>query len=144
MKRKRSKIPKPKEKTVHVSGKRKRAIARATLKEGKGVIKINSQPINVYGNEFIRMRLKEPLMLAGDYSKKISINVNVHGGGFQSQAEAVRLTIARGMVEFFNDDNLRKKFLAYDRHLLIADDRQTEPHKPCRSSARRGKQTSKR
>ncbi len=140
----RTKQPKPKEKIVHVSGKRKRAIARATLKKGAGIIKINSIPLDIYGNEFIRMRLNEPLMLAGDLASQVNIKVNVCGGGFQSQAEAARLAIAKGLVEFFKDAELKKKYLAYDRHLLIADDRQTEPQKPCRSSARRGKQTSKR
>lgn len=138
------KVKEVKPKVIHVSGKRKRAIARTVVKEGKGLIKINSIPLNVYGNEFIRMRLNEPLMIAGDYVKQVDINARVKGGGFQSQVEAVRLTIAKGLVEFFKNAELKKKFLAYDRHLLIADDRQTEPQKPCRSSARRGKQTSKR
>ena len=138
------KVKKVKPIVVHVSGKRKRAIARTTIKKGSGLVKINSIPLSIYGNEFIRMRLNEPLVLSGDYASKVNINVNVKGGGFQSQAEAARLTIAKGLVEFFKDEELRKKYLSYDRHLLIADDRQTEPHKPCRSSARRKKQTSKR
>ncbi len=129
---------------VHISGKRKRAIARATIRAGDGKVRINSVPLDIYSNIFIRLRINEPLIIAGDYSKKVSISVNVIGGGVQSQAEAARLAIARGLVAFFNDPELKKKFVAYDRNLLIADDRQTEPHKPCKSSARRGRQTSKR
>ena len=129
---------------VHVSGKRKKAIARATIKPGEGVVKINSVPLSVYGNECLRMRVQEPLLIAGELIKKVNINVRVTGGGYQSQNEAIRLSIAKGLVEYFNNDSLKRKYLVYDKHLLIADDRQTEPQKPCRSSARRGKQTSKR
>lgn len=129
---------------VHVSGTRKKAVSRATIKPGSGVVRINSQLLNVYATELTRMKIKEPLVLAGDLSDNYDYSVKVEGGGTTSQAEAVRLSIARGLVKITGDEDLRKKFLAYDRHLLVADSRQTEPQKPCRSSARRGKQTSKR
>lgn len=129
---------------VHVSGTRKKAIARATIKPGSGVIRVNSRLLSVYGTDLIRMKINEPLILSGDLYKNYDFNIKVMGGGQVSQAEAVRLTIAKGLVELTGDEELRKKFLAYDRHLLIADSRQTEPQKPCRSSARKSKQTSKR
>ena len=47
---------------VHVSGKRKRAVARATLKPGKGIVKINHVPLEIFGNELSRLRVKEPIM----------------------------------------------------------------------------------
>ena len=131
-------------KLVHVSGFRKKAIARATIKDGAGVVRINSKDLKTYGTELIRMRIMEPLILAGGVANDYNYNIKVMGSGAMSQGEAARLTIAKGLVQLTGDDDLRKKYLAYDRHLLVADSRQTEPHKPCRSSARRSKQTSKR
>jgi len=131
-------------KIVHVSGTRKKAIARTTIKGGSGIVRVNSRDLKTYGTELIRMRIMEPLILAGDVANNYNYSIKVMGGGVMSQGEAARLTIAKGLVQVTGDEDLRKKFLAYDRHLLVADSRQTEPHKPCRSSARRGKQTSKR
>ena len=132
------------EKIVHVSGKRKMSIARATIKKGKGIVRINKKLIDVISPELAREKIKEPLLLAGDISKKVNISVDVRGGGVMSQAEAVRNAIARALVEYTGSKDLKNTFIQYDRHLLIADVRRTEPQKPCRSAARRGKQTSKR
>ncbi len=115
-------------KTVHTSGKRKRAIARATAKPGKGIIRINSRPLGLLRPEIARMRIEEPLLLAEPVSKKVNISVEVVGGGWSGQAEAARLAIARALVEFAGDE-LKQKLLDYDRHLLIADTRRKEPRK---------------
>ena len=131
-------------KLVHTSGKRKRAVARATLKEGKGKIRINSRLLNVYGSKIARMKIMEPLMIAGDVVKKVNIDVNVVGGGWQSQAEATRLAIAKALVEFSGSKQLKKDFLDYDRHLLIADVRRRETRKPNISRARAKRQKSYR
>jgi len=131
-------------KLVHTSGKRKRAIARATLKEGKGRIRINSKLLNVYEPRIARMKIMEPLMIAGDMVKKINIDVNVIGGGWQSQAEATRLAIAKALVEFSGSKQLKKDFLDYDRHLLVADIRVRETRKPNISRARAKRQKSYR
>ncbi|MCD6371358.1 MAG: 30S ribosomal protein S9 [Candidatus Aenigmarchaeota archaeon] len=131
-------------KVVHVSGKRKLSIARATVKEGRGVIRVNKKDLSLISPDLAREKIMEPLMLAGDAVKKVNIEVTVKGGGFMSQAEAVRNAIAKGLVEWTKDKELKKRFLEYDRHLIIADVRRTEPQKPCRSAARAGKQTSKR
>ncbi len=117
-------------KSIHESGKRKRAIARATLNDGSGIIRINNQLLDHLNNKIARMKILEPLMLAGDIAKKIDIDVKVAGGGFQSQAEAARLAIAKGLVEFTKSDKLKSTFLEYDRHLLVADIRKNEPCKP--------------
>jgi len=129
---------------VHVSGFRKKAMARATIKKGSGVIRINSRRLSTYSTELARMKIMEPVILAGEVAKEYNYDIKVEGGGALSQAEAARLTIAKGLVRITGNEDLRKKYLAYDRHLLVADSRQTEPHKPCRSSARKSKQTSKR
>lgn len=131
-------------KYINVSGKRKTAIARGVVKKGSGRIRINSKLLDVYEPEMARMKIMEPILIAGDEASKVDIDINVKGGGIMAQAEAARMVIARGLVEWTGSKELKKKFLQYDRHLLVADVRHTEPHKPCRSSARRGKQTSKR
>ena len=122
-------------KVITVSGKRKRAIARAVLKKGKGIIRINKHLLDLYKPEMCKMKIKEPLMLAGDVAKKVDINIKVKGGGQMSQAEAARLTIGKGLSEF--DPSLKKVFLDYDRHLIVADVRRNEPHKPNDSKPRR-------
>ena len=131
-------------KVVHVSGKRKKAIARATLSEGKGVIRVNSKLLDVHEPEFARMKILEPLVLAGDLAKGLDIGINVRGGGWQSQAEASRSAIAKGLVEWSKSGALKKKFLDYDRHLLVADVRRKEECKPNDSKARAKRQKSYR
>lgn len=130
------------EKVIHISGKRKKAIARATLKMGKGRVRINSRPLDIYQPEMARMKIMEPLLLAENDSKKVDISVNVRGGGQISQAEAARLAIGRALVKL--NGNLKKTFLDYDRNLLVADKRRNEPHKPNDSKPRAARQKSYR
>ena len=129
-------------KPIHFSGKRKRAIARATLKEGKGVIRVNNKLLDVYQPEMCRMKIMEPLLLSGDAANKVNITVRVEGGGQVAQADAIRLAIGRCLVKL--NPNLKKTFLDYDRTLLIADVRRKEPNKPNDSKARAKRQFSKR
>ncbi len=137
-------VKKEKGDMVVTTGKRKRAIARATVKPGSGNIKINSIPLDIFPNEIFRLRVREPLILSGDKWKSFDIEVNVQGGGPMGQADAARQSVAKGLMEFAPD--LREKFIAYDRNLIAYDPRRTEPHKPPRSSQgpRRHKQRSKR
>ena len=132
------------EKFAHVSGKRKKAIARATISQGKGQIRINKILLNNYTPEVARDKIMEPLILAGDQAKKIKIDVNVKGGGWQGQAEAARLAAARAIVAFTNNKSLRQTYLDYDRHLIVADVRRNEPHKPNDSKPRAKRQKSYR
>lgn len=132
-------------KIVHVSGKRKHSIARATVREGKGTVRINRMLLDQYQPEMYRMKIMEPLILAGDeLTGKVDIDVQVNGGGINSGAEAVRLAIARGLVEYAGRGPLREKFLAYDRNMLVADVRRNEPHKPGDSKPRARRQKSYR
>ena len=105
-------------KVVQVSGKRKRAVARARLKEGKGIIRFNALQLDGVSPELARLMIMEPLILAGDLAKSVDIDVRVQGGGWHSQAEAARLVIARGLVQFSGSKALKQKFIEYDRHLL--------------------------
>ena len=131
-------------KVVHTSGKRKKAIARATLREGKGKIWINRIHLDDIYPRMSRMKLREPLLLAGDIAHKVDISVRVKGGGVSGQTEAARLAIARSLVEYSKGEKLRKVFLNYDRHLLVADVRRGEPSKPNVSKPRKKRQKSYR
>ncbi len=125
-------------------GKRRRAVARAVARKGSGKVRLNKIPLEAYEPELAKMIISEPIVLAGDAAKKVDIDVNVKGGGVFGQADAARQAIAKILVQL--DRKLRETFLSYDRNLLIADPRRTEPHKPSRSrqGARRHKQRSKR
>ena len=115
-------------KPINVSGKRKTAIARARLKLGTGKIRINKVPLEIYGTKFAKLKIQEPLILVGDVVKKIDIDINVNGGGSISQIEAVRLVIGKSLAAY--DKSLEKVLGEYDKHLLIADVRRKETHKP--------------
>jgi small subunit ribosomal protein S9 len=136
---------KEEKKAFFTIGKRKRAIARAFIKPGAGTIKINGKPLELYEPEMLRLKLQEPLVIAGNAWKGYDFKVTVTGGGVLGQTEASRQAIARGLVEVLGKD-LKSKYLSYDRSLLVYDPRRTEPHKPPRSSQgpRRYKQRSKR
>ena len=126
-------------KIVTASGKRKRAIARATIRSGNGIVKINNMLLDFYEPKIARLKLREPLIIAEDFINKVNISVNVFGGGMASQADASRLAIAKGLVEFSKSDKLKKQFLDYDRNLLVADVRRKEPAKPNRHGQARAK-----
>lgn len=128
-----------KKKVVHVSGKRKTAVARATLRKGEGEVKINKKPIKVFKPELARLRLKEPLLIADDKADGVDIEVKVEGGGWSSQVEASRLAIAKGLVKFTSSEELEEKYLEYDRNLLVADTRRKERTKPMTHSSARSK-----
>ena len=127
-------------------GKRKKAVARASVREGKGTIRINSVPLELIQPSYKQMRIKEPIIIAGDIANNVDISVNVRGGGAGGQADAARTAIANGLVNWTKSGDLKKMYVKYDRSLLISDARRTEPHKSSRSSAgpRRSKQQSKR
>ncbi len=131
-------------KTFHASGKRKTAIARASLKPGKGRVRINNMLLENITPKIVRLRIKEPLEIAGDISNGIDINVNVSGGGQMGQAEAARLVIAKSILQYSKDKALEEKYLAYDRHLLVSDVRRKESRKPGDSKARAKRQKSYR
>jgi len=132
-------------KTIHVSGKRKQAIARATIRSGKGRVRINNILLDNITPQLSRMKISEPLALAGDRAKEIDIAVRVNGGGVSSQADAVRLAISRAIVEFYSDKKLEKTYLEYDRQMLVADVRRKEVSKPnCHGQARAKRQKSYR
>ena len=131
-------------KVVHTSGKRKTAIARGTVKEGTGRVRINKQPLELYSPELARLKLQEPLDIAGDIVNDVDITVRVRGGGGMGQAEAARMVIAKGLVQYTNDMDLKEKYNHYDRTMLVGDPRRSEPKKYGGPGARARKQKSYR
>jgi len=131
-------------KVVNTSGKRKTAIARASVQKGKGLVRINKKPVELYEPEIARWKIIEPLKIAGKHMESININVNVSGGGFMSQASAARTAIAKGLLEYTGDPSLKIAFLDHDRSLLVSDSRRKEPKKPLGRGARKKRQKSYR
>ncbi len=131
-------------KAVIQSGKRKSSIARAVAKKGKGVVRINSVRLDVYQSEFIRNLIYEPVKMAEKHMNKIDIAVSVEGGGPMSQAEAARTAIAKAIVSYTNDEELKNMFMEYDRTLLVNDTRRKEPKKQLGRGARKKRQKSYR
>jgi len=131
-------------KIVNTSGKRKTAIAKATVVKGVGKVRINKTPVEIYEPEIARLKIMEPLQLADKYFDKVDIDVSVQGGGYMSQANAVRTAIARGLVEFTGDAGLKVQYLDYDRNLLVNDSRIKETKKPLGRGARKKRQKSYR
>ncbi len=129
---------------VLTTGKRKTAIARAVVKSGKGRITVNRFPLEIYGNEFVRAKISEPILLIGDRKSDMDILVQVRGGGFMGQAEAVRTAIARGIAEWTRSIEVKRLLIGYDRSMLAGDFRRSEPKKFGGPGARRRKQKSYR
>lgn len=115
---------------TNTSGKKKTAVARATVRGGEGRVRINSQPAELVEPEVARLKMLEPFRIAGDDLRDgIDVDVRVDGGGVSGQADAVRTAIARGIVQHTNDAELRDAYMEFDRSLLVNDVRQSEPKK---------------
>ncbi|MFW9962104.1 MAG: 30S ribosomal protein S9 [Candidatus Sifarchaeia archaeon] len=118
------------------TGKRKTSLAKATIRDGTGRIRINGQPLEIQQPELARMRIMEPLILFGEGWKRYDIRVRSKGGGFMSQADAVRMAIATGLFRMSQDFEARSKMIEHDRTMLVGDPRRTEPKKFGGPSAR--------
>ena len=133
-----------KKKGITSKAKKKEARANAVIKKGTGIVRINKKKLSTIEPEHIQEFIKEPLELAGDIANTVDISVVVKGGGVVSQAVASRASIAKVIIKLKHDEKLKKKFLAYDRMLLVDDARRVEPKKQLGPKARAKKQTSKR
>ncbi|MFH1650016.1 MAG: 30S ribosomal protein S9 [Candidatus Woesearchaeota archaeon] len=127
---------------IHTSGKRKSAVARATLSKGTGKVSINGQMLEFLKPEVAKLKIQEPLILAGQVAQRVDISVKINGGGMMGQADAARLAIAKALAE--HDEKLKSVFLDYDRQLLVADIRRHEANKPNKSAPRDKRQKSYR
>jgi small subunit ribosomal protein S9 len=133
-----------KNRVVVSSGKRKTAVARAVVRLGRGRIWINNVPVELHEPFLARDKILEPVILARDSAGKVDIRVQVEGGGVMGQAAAVRTAIARGLSLYHNDPDLTRRFRAYDRLLLVNDDRRKLPKMQLGRGARKRRQKSYR
>ena len=135
-----------KTKAILCVGKRKTAVARASVSAGKGAVRINHVPLDNLNSRLMRMKVMEALSICSPASGKFDFDVIVEGGGVNGQTDASRQAIVKGLLEATKDKHLKQRVLAYDRSMIVYDSRRTEPHKPSRSSkgARRKRQLSKR
>lgn len=122
------------------TGRRKSSVARVFLKKGEGNITVNKLPLDQYlGRETASMVVRQPLELV-EMLDQFDIKVNVHGGGISGQAGAIRLGIARALVEY--DEALRSTMR--QAGFLTRDARRVERKKVGLRKARRRPQFSKR
>ena len=125
---------------INAIGRRKSAVARVYMSEGTGKITINKKDITEYfPSAIVQYVVKQPL-LALDAVEKYDIKVNLDGGGFTGQSQALRLAIARALVKVNAEDKKTLKVQGF----LTRDAREVERKKPGQPKARRRFQFSKR
>lgn len=125
---------------VNTIGRRKSAVARIYVNEGKGNITINKRELNDYfPTTTLQYIVKQPLNVA-EAAEKYDIKVNLDGGGIKGQAEALRLAISRALIKI--DPELRKDLKSAG--FLTRDPREIERKKPGQPGARKKFQFSKR
>ena len=125
---------------TNTSGRRKTAVARIYLKEGNGTITVNGKDHKVYFPTLPLQYIVNQSFEVSELTGKYDVSVNVNGGGVKGQAEAVRLAIAKAIVEL----DAEKKPALRAKGLMTRDMRMVERKKPGRKKARKKFQFSKR
>ncbi|KAF7145931.1 hypothetical protein RHSIM_Rhsim04G0204500 [Rhododendron simsii] len=123
--------------SVQCFGRKKTAVAVTYCKRGRGLIKINGCPIELIEPEILRYKAYEPILLLGrSRFSGVDMRIRVKGGGHTSQIYAIRQSIAKALVAFYQkyvDEQSKKEIkdilVRYDRTLLVADPRRCEPKK---------------
>jgi small subunit ribosomal protein S9 len=137
---------------------RKTCRALATISRGNGKVRINNVPAEVMEPKIAKEMVLTPIHLLGEIRNRVDINVKVQGGGFMGQAFASAVAISRALTGEGKGgrdpkdhpltksmrEEVRRKILEFDRHLLSGDPRQTESKKFGGPGARRRKQKSYR
>lgn len=126
--------------TIHKIGRRKTAVARVYVSEGKGNITVNQRDLNDYfSTAMLQYKVKQPFSLTGS-EENYDVKVNVYGGGITGQAEAIRLALARVMCEV----DVENRTVLKPEGLLTRDPRMVERKKFGQKKARKKFQFSKR
>ncbi|KMT18899.1 hypothetical protein BVRB_2g030000 [Beta vulgaris subsp. vulgaris] len=123
--------------SVQCFGRKKTAVAVTYCKTGRGLIKINGTPIELVQPEILRYKVFEPILLLGRSKfNGVDMRIRVKGGGHTSQIYAIRQSIAKALVAYYQkfvDEQQKKEIkdilVRYDRTLLVADPRRCEPKK---------------
>ena len=125
---------------INAVGRRKAAVARVFVTEGEGKITINKRSLETYfPSSILQFIVKQPLNKL-EVAEKYDINVNLNGGGYKGQAEALRLAIARALVKINNEDKATLRAEGF----MTRDPRSVERKKPGQPKARKRFQFSKR
>lgn len=109
----------------------------ATCTKGTGCIRVNGKALNLIEPESLRLKAFEPILLVGGNKfKEVNIRVRVQGGGTSNQIYAVRQSIAKAILAFYqkyrdeqSKRELKEIFLQYDKNLIVTDPRRCEPKK---------------
>ena len=130
-----------KTKTMITRGKKRTAVARVVIKEGKGSIRVNGSPVDNYNPDYAKQIILEPVIVAYDvlgkgFENSLDINANIKGGGVMSQAQACRTAIGKALVEWTKNADLKELFSKYDRTIIVDDVRRKESKKFLRKGAR--------
>lgn len=116
--------------SIVARGKRKSAVARATVSKGNGRVFVNKASIDSMMDKYYQQIITEPMRLVPDVATGVDVSVNVFGGGVMGQAQAARTAIARALLKYSKDDaKVKETFVAQDRFLLKEDVRRVEPKK---------------
>ncbi len=141
------KVAKKKKQTIVTRGKRKEAIARASMSQGSGTVTINGVSAALIKPKEIRDLILEPILISKTVSgmmKQYDVSINVTGGGIMGQAQAARTALAKAITESSQNDGIKRAYMLYDRSLLVDDHRRVEPKKMGGPKARARTQTSYR
>ena len=118
-------------------GRKKNAVAVASVRNGKGVLRVNGSPIELLEPQSLRAKVLEPILLLGLAKfQKLDIRIRVRGGGYVAQIYAIRQALSKGVVAYYQKyvnetekREIKELLLQYDRSLLVADPRRCEPKK---------------
>ncbi|MBY5959708.1 30S ribosomal protein S9 [Membranicola marinus] len=125
---------------INAVGRRKASVARVFMRKGSGDLKVNGKALEVYfPQKHVQNKVREPLNTV-EMEGEIDFKINVNGGGFKGQAEAIRLGIARALVKLNEDFKKPLK----DKDFLTRDSRVVERKKYGKPKARKSFQFSKR
>ena len=126
---------------INAIGRRKASVARVYLKQGEGKILVNGREYTEYFPQIhIQGRIVDPFLTVELEPKAYDLNINVDGGGFKGQSEAIRMAISRALVKL--NEDFRKPLK--DQKYLTRDPRQVERKKYGKPKARKSFQFSKR
>ena len=94
-------MPETKVELVQTFGRKKNAVALASVRTGKGVMRVNGSPIDLIEPQSLRMKVMEPILLLGlKRFQNLDVRVRVRGGGYSAQVYAIRQAIAKGVVAY--------------------------------------------
>ncbi|KDD73182.1 ribosomal protein S9/S16 [Helicosporidium sp. ATCC 50920] len=123
--------------SIQTFGRKKNAVAVAHVRRGRGDLRLNGAPLDLLQPDTMRLKVLEPVLLLGRQRfANVDVRLRVRGGGHVAQVYALRQAIAKGIVAFYqkyvdeqSKNEIKDVLVGYDRSLLVADPRRSEPKK---------------